>query len=108
MARFMAIYTGKPGAPAPDEATIAKGGQAWGEWMAKNASHIVETGGPLGKTKRVSKSGVADVANNIAAFVIVEAADHDAAAKMFLNHPHFSIFPGDGVDIMPCLPIPTF
>ena len=108
MAKFLAVYTGKPGAQMPDEATIAKGGQAWGEWMARNADKIVETGGPLGKTKRVSKDGISDVANNLSAFVIVEAADHEAAARLFENHPHFSIFPGDGVDIMPCLPIPTF
>jgi hypothetical protein len=25
---------------------------------------------------------------------------------MFENHPHFTIFPGDSVEIMECLPIP--
>ena len=42
----------------------------------------------------------------IAAYVVVEADSQDAAAAMFENHPHFAIFPGDGVDVMPCLPIP--
>ena len=28
------------------------------------------------------------------------------AAKLFLNHPHFMIFPGDRVEVMECLPIP--
>jgi hypothetical protein len=110
MAKFLAVYTGTPGARGqanPDEATIAKGMQAWGDWMARHADRIVETGGPLGKTKKVSASGVADVQNNIAGYVVVEAEDHDAAARMFEGHPHFSIFPGDGVEVMPCLPIPT-
>ncbi|MBW8814828.1 MAG: hypothetical protein JF588_15525 [Caulobacterales bacterium] len=110
MAKFMAIYTGQPGArdrDQPDEATIAKGVQAWGEWMSRNADRIVEAGGPLGKTKRVTNSGVADIQNNIAAYVVVEADDHDSAARLFLGHPHFTIFPGDGVEIMPCLPVPT-
>ena len=107
MARFMAVYTGKPGAAPPDQAAIAKGMQAWSDWMARNANKIVDAGGPLGKTKRVSGSGVADAQNNIAAYVIVEAPDQDAAARLFLGHPHFAIFPGDGVDVMPCLPIPT-
>ena len=29
-----------------------------------------------------------------------------AAAKLFENHPHFTIFPGESVEIMPVLPIP--
>ena len=106
MAKFMAIYTGTPGSTMPDEKTMAAGMSAWQAWMQRHAAHLVDTGGPLGKTKRVNKSGVADARNNIAAYVIVEAADQDAAAAMFLNHPHFAIFPGDGVDVMPCLPVP--
>ena len=106
MAKFMAVYTGSPGAPRPDQATAAKGMQAWGEWMARNADRIVEAGGPLGKTKKVSAAGIADSSNNLGGYVVVEAEDHDAAARLFESHPHFSIFPGDGVEVMPCLPIP--
>jgi hypothetical protein len=107
MAKFLAIFTGTPGGPMPDEATIGRGMQAWGDWMAKNAARVVEGGGPLGKTKKVSKTGVADISNNASGYVIVEAADHDAAARLFEGHPHFMIFPGDGVEVMPVLPIPT-
>ncbi|HKP78536.1 MAG TPA: hypothetical protein VJU34_05375 [Phenylobacterium sp.] len=108
MAKFMAVYTGTPGARAqPDQATIAKGVQAWSEWMSRNAERIVDAGGPLGKTKKVSAAGIADIQNNIAGYVVVEAEDHEAAARMFEGHPHFTIFPGDGVEVMPCLPIPT-
>lgn len=109
MAKFMALYTGTPGARGAadlDEATIAKGMQAWGDWMARHADHICETGGPLGKTKKVTAAGVADSQNHVAGYVVVEAADHEAAARMFEGHPHFSIFPGDGVEVMPVLPIP--
>ncbi len=107
MARFMAIYTGAPeGTARPDEKTLAAGMAAWQGWMQRHAAQIVDTGGPLGKTKRANKAGVADARNTIAAYVIVEADDHDAAAAMFENHPHFAIFPGTGVDVMPCLPIP--
>ena len=38
---------------------------------------------------------------------VVRAETHEAAARMFENHPHFAIFPGDSVEIMECLPIPT-
>jgi hypothetical protein len=108
MAKFMAIYTGNPDARGrPDEATVAKGVKAWGEWMTRHAGEIVDAGGPLGATKRVSAGGIADIRNNIAAYVVVEAVDHEAAARLFESHPHFAIFPGDGVEVMPCLPIPT-
>jgi hypothetical protein len=74
--------------------------------MHEHMAIIVETGGPLGKTKRISKQGVADTRNNLAGFVVLQAESHDAAARLFLNHPHFTIFPGDGVEVMECLPIP--
>jgi hypothetical protein len=43
----------------------------------------------------------------MSAYTIVRADSHDAAAKLFENHPHFTIFPGDSVEVMPVLPIPT-
>jgi hypothetical protein len=73
----------------------------------KNKSVMADEGSPLGKTKRVDAKGVSDISNAIAGYIIVEAESHDAAAKLFLNHPHFSIFPGDAVEIMPCNPMPT-
>lgn len=111
MTRFLAVFTGSEeankAATPPDEATLAKGMAAWSDWMARYASRVLETGGPLGKTKKVSKAGVADIRNHLAAFVIVEADSHEAAAQMFEGHPHFTIFPGEGVEIMPVLPVPT-
>ena len=41
-----------------------------------------------------------DIRNQMAGYTILEAESHDAAAKMFLNHP------GDGVEVMELLPIP--
>jgi hypothetical protein len=108
MAKFVALFTGQPGAGGPtDPAVIGKGMQAWSDWMTRHADRIVEGGGPLGKTKRVSPSGIADISNHLAAYVVVDADDHQAAAQMFEGHPHFTIFPGDGVEVMPLLPIPT-
>jgi hypothetical protein len=74
--------------------------------MAKHGASIVAHGGPLGKTKRVSGHGAEDASNEMGAFVVVRAPSHEAAARMFENHPHFSIFPGDAVDVMPVMPIP--
>lgn len=110
MAKFLAVFTGQPSEGPPpdmDPAAMAKGMQAWSDWMARHAASVVETGGPLGRTKKVSKAGVADIRNHMAGYVVIEAADIDAAAAMFKDHPHFTIFPGDGVEVMPVLPVPT-
>lgn len=111
MKKFMAVYTGSAtpeqrDAMQTDKAKMQAGMEAWSKWMGDHAASLVDTGGPLGKTKRVDKSGIADTSNNIAAYVIVEAESQEDAARMFEGHPHFTIFPGDGVDIMECLPIP--
>lgn len=65
------------------------------------AVYIVAADVMVGNTRRVTKSGIADVQNQIAGFVIVEAADIDAAASLFQDHPHITVFPGDGIDVMP-------
>ena len=38
---------------------------------------------------------------------VVRAESQEAAARLFENHPHFSIFPGDAVEVMECLPVPN-
>jgi hypothetical protein len=83
-----------------------EGMAAWKAWVEKHQGAIQAMGGPLGKTKKVDGGGVADIANEMGAFTVVRAASHEAAAKMFENHPHFAIFPGERVEIMPVLPIP--
>jgi hypothetical protein len=83
-----------------------EGMAAWKAWVEKHQGAIQAMGGPLGKTKKVDGGGIADIANEMGAFTVVRAASHEAAAKMFENHPHFAIFPGERVEIMPVLPIP--
>ncbi len=116
MKRFMAVYIGTPeslersGWNQLDEATRQQrqkaGIQAWHNWVTTHQAAIVETGGPLGKTKRASARGIEDTRNSLTGYTIVQAESHEAAAKLFLNHPHFSVFPGDSVEIMEVLPIP--
>lgn len=80
---------------------------AWMEWGKVNAAAIVDHGAPLGKTKHVSRAGIADTKNAMAGYVIVRAESHAAAAQLFENHPHFTIFPGESVEIMECMPMPS-
>ncbi len=114
MKRFLAIYTGSATALAKwktlDEAQRRErekaGKEAWGKWAMANAKDIVDQGSPVGKTKRISTQGISDTKNEIAAYVIVQANSHEDAAKMFEQHPHFTIFPGESVEVMECLPLP--
>jgi hypothetical protein len=114
MKKFLAIYLGTPEAfkkwTALDEATRKQreqaGMEAWMRWGRDHQKSIVYDGGPLGKTKRADAGGVTDTKNALAGYVIVEAETHEAAARMFENHPHFAIFPGESVEIMECLPMP--
>ena len=102
-ARFKA-WTALP--EAERQAKEQGGMAAWKAWMEKHQAAIAAMGGPLGKTKRITASGIEDVGNDLGAFVIVTAPSHEAAARLFEKHPHFTIFPGESIEIMPILPIP--
>lgn len=84
-----------------------RGSKAWQQWAERHQAAIVHLGGPLGRTKRVSRSGIEDSRNNLGAFVMVQAESQQAAAQLFEQHPHFMIFPGDAVEVMECLPVPS-
>ncbi len=79
---------------------------AWKAWLEKHQAAVSAMGGPLGKTKKITERGIEDVSNEMGGFVVVRAESHEAAAKLFENHPHFTVFPGESVDVMPVLPIP--
>jgi hypothetical protein len=116
MKRFLAVYVGTAEAtersgwnaldPAKRREREQAGIKAWMDWATTHRASIVEMGSPLGKTKRTAADGVTDIKNALTGYTVVMAETHEAAAKLFLNHPHFTIFPGDSVEIMECLPIP--
>jgi hypothetical protein len=114
MSRFLAVYTMKPedlaafrARPRSEQDEIDRVGlKAWEEWEKRNAAAIVATDVMVGKTRRVTRSGIADARNQIAGFLVVEAADIAAAAALYQDHPHITIFPGDGIDVMPVVTTP--
>lgn len=115
MKNFLAVFRGEPmkgntewnnlTADQMKERT-QQGLEAWGKWMETHASKIIFPGGPLGKTLQTGREGVRSTTNADCGFVIIKASSHQEAAEMFLNHPHFAIFPGENIEIMECLPIP--
>ena len=113
---YLAVFLGSKTSPkmtawntlseAERQAKERDGIAAWKAWVEKHQSAIVGMGGPLGKTKKITQRGIEDVSNEMGAFTVVRAELHEAAAKLFENHPHFVIFPGESVEVMPVLPIP--
>jgi hypothetical protein len=113
---YLAVFLGSKTSPRmtawmalPDAERRAKeqaGMAAWKAWIEKHHAAIAVMGGPLGKTKKVTERGIADVSNEMGGFMVVRAESPEAAARLFENHPHFTSFPGESVEIMPILPIP--
>ena len=113
---YLAVFLGSKNSPAmrawnalseaERQAKQLDGIAAWKAWVERHQSAIVAMGGPLGKTKRISQHGIEDTNNAIGAYTVVRADSHEAAAKLFEGHPHFAIFPGEDVEVMPILPIP--
>ena len=114
---YLAVFLGSKSSPrmkawmalpeAERRAKEREGMTAWKGWVEKHQAVISVMGGPLGKTKQVTARGIEDVSNALSGFMVVRAESHEAAARLFEDHPHFAIFPGEGVEIMPVLPIPA-
>ena len=107
LAKLDLCYVGVLGPRRRTQAILEQEGiAAWKAWVEKHHAAVSAMGGPLGKTKKITGRGIADVSNEMGAFMVVRAESHEAAAKLFEKHPHFTIFPGESVEIMPVLPIP--
>jgi hypothetical protein len=115
MKQYLAVFLGRPEAmnsfrnlpEAERKEREQRGMQAWMKWAQDNQTKIKQMGSPLGKTLKVDRSGVAPTRNDLGGWTVVEAESHEDAAKLFAGHPHFTIFPGDRVEVMEILPIPS-
>jgi hypothetical protein len=117
MKKFLAVYLGSQSSPnftawnalpaGEREARHKAGVAAWHAWVDKHRPAILDDGGPLGKTKAVSAKGIGDARNLLTGYTVVQAESHEAAARMFENHPHFAMMPGDGVEVVEILAIPA-
>ncbi|WP_413568499.1 hypothetical protein ACLWBD_13145 [Bdellovibrio sp. HCB117] len=116
MKNFLAIFTcaenskahesWKKLSPEEQKERMKKGTAAREQWATKYKDAVVYEGGPLGNTKLVDNQGVQDIPALQGNFIVVKAESHQEAAQMFLDHPHFAIFPGDGVQVMEILSAP--
>jgi hypothetical protein len=84
--------------PATKKAAEQKMQSDWQRWMGDHAKMIALTEA-AGKTKAITSTGIGDVKNDIMLYSIVEAENHDVAAKAFANHPHLTI-PESSIEVM--------
>ena len=75
----------------------------WDAWMGAHKDTILNTIA-LGKTKRVSASGVEDVKNDMMLSSYAQGESLEAVAEVFKDHPHFGI-PGATIEIMDTRPM---
>ena len=116
--RYLGVFTSDKSGPkwkawramsaAKETATAERGVAALKAWEEAHADVIDYVGGPLGPTKRISDAGeVTDVVNQLTVFMVVRADSPEAAARLFEGHPHMTIFPCDGVEVMSVLGDPA-
>ena len=70
----------------------------WDAWVLAHKDSVLNTIA-LGKTKRVSASGVEDVKNDMMISSYVQSESAETVAEIFKDHPHFTI-PGATIEIM--------
>lgn len=70
----------------------------WDAWTTAHAGTIMNSIA-LGKTKRVTSSGVEDVKNDMMLSSYVQGESAEEVAELFKDHPHFGI-PGATIEIM--------
>ena len=80
--------------------------RAWKAWAEKHHDAIVGMGGPLGKTGSGRAHGIEATSNHLSAYTVVHAGFTRGCREALSEPPHFMIFPGNSIEIMPILPIP--
>ena len=90
MPNFIFAYHGgkKPETQAEGEREMA----LWGAWFEKLGAAIVDPGNPVGASKTVTSSGVADNggSNPLSGYTVVTAKDYAEAVAMALACPILS------------------
>lgn len=91
MAKFILLYKG-PATPmeniTPEQSDQIM--QAWGAWMGKVGSAMVDMGAPFAARAGVAGDGSTTGASDLNGYSIVEAADLDAAKALCDGHPFLS------------------
>ena len=91
MTKYLYLYRGP--APPMDQFTAEQSAeqmQAWGEWMGRVGSALVDGGAPFGARLAVSDDGTNSAPSDQNGYTIVEADSLDAARALTDGHPFLS------------------
>ena len=81
MARYIYLYKGPNVEMSPDF------GAAWGAWMQKVGSALLDEGAPFGQGTNISDDHKESAASNFTGFTIMEATDLNHAKALMDCHP---------------------
>jgi hypothetical protein len=88
MGKFLYLYRG-PATPmeqfTPEES--AEQLRAWGEWMGRLGSALVDGGAPFGERAAVADDGTTPAPGDLNGYTIVEADSLEAARALTERHP---------------------
>lgn len=73
---------------------------SWKAWADAHKESIADQGMPLGKTKRVTEGGIADVKNDLNYCMTIQAESHEAAAEVMKGNPHLALIPESFIEVM--------
>jgi hypothetical protein len=109
MKKFLVLYKAPPSSfelmmKATPEQQKA-GMDAWMAWSKKAAESIVDMGGPLGKSLRVTPSGSAPSTNDLGGYSILQGESKEALAGVLNEHPHF-MTPEGTIEVVELMSIP--
>ncbi|MGB0797803.1 MAG: YciI family protein [Planktomarina sp.] len=85
MAKFLITYLGQPAINTPEEGKAHMA--AWMAWMNGLGDALVHPATPLRASKTVGPDGASDGGVPVTGFLIVEAADMDAAVAISKSDP---------------------
>jgi hypothetical protein len=81
------------------------GMDAWMAWSKKAASSIVDMGGPLGKSLKVTNGGATPSTNDLGGFSILQGESKEALAETMKGHPHF-MTPDGFIEVVELMALP--
>lgn len=91
MSKYLYLYRG-PATPmdqfTPEQS--AEQMKAWGEWMGRVGSALVDGGAPFGERAAVADDGTTPVPGDLNGYTIVEAESLNAARSLLDGHPFLS------------------
>jgi hypothetical protein len=109
MKKFLVLYKAptssfeQMGKSTPEQQKA--GMDAWMAWSKKAAKSIVDMGGPLGKSLRVTKTGTSPSTNDLGGFSILQAESKEELAESLKGHPHF-MMPEGSIELVELMPLP--